>query len=221
MNHFFQPENPIMRFLSKFCDLMLLNCLFLLTCIPVVTAGAAISAMYYMVLKMHEDEEPSIAKGYFKAIKDNFKQATLIWVPLLFAFAFFAADLYIIYNVIDPSYGWLQVPVWIIIFILLSILIYSFPLLSSFECSTKQLLKNSILLSLGNIPTTIFIVAIQLGILYLCALSGELLVVTGSLALFFGCAGMAYFYALFLGRIFARCMENETENTSKKKTAAD
>lgn len=212
MNHFFQPDNPIMRFLSKFCDLMFLNCLFLLSCIPLITIGAAISAMYYMVLKMHQDEEPSIAKGYFKAMRDNFKQATLVWLPLLFCFIFFGADLYIIYNIIDPSYNWLQVPVWIIIFILISILIYAFPLLSSFECTTKQLLKNAILLSLSNIPTTIFIAAVHIAILYLCFLSNELLVVIGSLALFFGCAAMAYFFALFLGRIFARCMENEAKD---------
>lgn len=212
MNHFFQPDNPIMRFLSKFCDLMFLNCLFLLSCIPIVTTGAAISALYYMVFKMHKDEEPSIAKGYFKAFRDNFKQATLIWMPLLFLFSFFGTDLYIIYKVIDPVYNWLQVPVWIIIFILLSVLIYAFPLLSSFECSIKQLLKNAVLLSLSNIPTTIFIVSLQLLIVYFCMISGELLVVIGSLGLFFGFAGMTYFYALFLGRIFAKCMENSKNN---------
>ena len=211
MRQFFQPDNPVMRFLSKLCDLILLNFLFLLSCIPIITMGAAISALYYMVLKMHKDEEPSIVKGYCKAFKDNFRQATLLWLPLLFAFVFFGADLYIIYNIIPASYLWLQVPVWIIIFILLSILIYAFPLLSSFACSTKQLLKNAVLLSIGNMPTTIFFVVIQIAILYLCMISGELMVVFGSLALFFGCAAMAYFYALFLGRIFAKCM-NENEN---------
>lgn len=208
MSHFFQPENPIMRFLSRFCDLMFLNCLFLLSCIPIITIGAAISSLYYMVLKMHKDEEPSTAKGYVKAFRSSFRQATLIWLPLLFLFFFFGADLYIIYHVIDPIYNWLQVPVWMIIFLLLSVLVYAFPLLSSFESSIKQLLKNAILLSLSNIPTTIFIIITQVLIIYLCLISGELLVIIGSLCLFFGFAGMAYFYALFLGRIFARCMEN-------------
>ena len=88
MSHFFQPENPIMRFLSRFCDLMFLNCLFLLSCIPIITIGAAISSLYYMVLKMHKDEEPSTAKGYVKAFRSSFRQATLIWLPLLFLFSF-------------------------------------------------------------------------------------------------------------------------------------
>ena len=220
MNRFFQPDNPIMRFLSKFCDLMFLNSLFLLSCIPIITIGTAISALYYMVLKMHNDEEPSIAKGYFKAFRGKFRQVTLIWIPLLFLFFFFGTDLYIIYHVIDPKYNWLQVPVWIILFILVSILIYAFPLLSSFESSVGQLLKNSVLLSISNIPTTIFIIVIQIVIIYLCLISGELMVVIGSLALFFGCAAMAYFYALFLGRIFAKCMEN-SQNTKEKDKAAD
>ncbi len=219
MRHFFQPENPVMRLLSKAFDLMVLNILFLLSCIPVITTGAAISALYYMVLKMHKDEEPYIIKGYFRSMKDNFRQATLLWLPLLFAFFFFGTDLYIIYRVIDPSYNWLQIPVWIIIFVLVSILIYAFPMLSSFESSTKQILKNSVLLSLGNIPTTIFIVVTQILIIYLCLISNELLVLIGSVALFMGCALMAYFNGFFLERIFSRCMENE--NNDKKNEAAD
>ena len=68
MRRFFNPENPIMCFLSKLFDLILLNFLFLLSCIPVITAGAALSALYYIVLKMQHDEEPSIIKGYCKAL---------------------------------------------------------------------------------------------------------------------------------------------------------
>ena len=207
MRRFFNPDNPIMCFLSKLFDLILLNFLFLLSCIPVITAGAALSALYYIVLKMQHDEEPSIIKGYCKALKDNFKQATLIWIFLLFAFAFFGTDLYIIYHVIPASYNWLQIPVWMILFILLSLLLYAFPLLSNFASSTRQVIKNAILLSIGNIPSTIFFVAVPIIIVYLCLLSNELLVLFGSIALFFGCAGMAYFYGLFLNRIFSKCMQ--------------
>lgn len=216
MRRFFQPENPVMRLLSKAFDLMLLNFLFLISCIPVITAGAAISALYYMVLKMHRDEETYIVKGYFNAFKNNFRQATLIWIPLLFFFIFFGVDLYIIYAVIDPVYRWLQVPVWIIIFILLSVLIYAFPLLSSYESPTKLLLKNSVLLSLGNFPTTVFIAVIQMVLIRFSTSSARSLILTGSVALFIGCALLAYFYGLFFQRIFSRCMENQSEDKASE-----
>ena len=208
MKNLFHPENPIMRFLSHFYDLIVLNFLFILSCIPVFTIGAAISATYCITFKIIDGEEPYIIKGYIKAFKENFKQATLLWLPLLLGGVFFGADLFIIYFIIDSSYTFLQFPVWIFIFILVSLAIYAFPLLSCYQCDTKQLLKNAVLLSIANFPTTVFIVVLHLCILYIASSSGRSLVIVGSLALFFGCAGIIYFCSLFLLRIFQKCEEN-------------
>lgn len=215
MKNLFHPENPAMRFLSHFYDLIVLNFLFIISCIPLFTIGAAISATYSLTFKIIDGEEPYIIKGYSKAFKENFKQATLLWLPLLLAGIFFSADLFIIYFVIDSSYTFLQFPVWIFIFIIISLAIYAFPLLSYYQCGTGQLLKNAVLLSIANFPTTVFIVVLHLGILYIASTSGRNLVIAGSLALFFGCAGMIYFCSLFLLRIFKRC-EDSTDISGKK-----
>lgn len=215
MKNPFNPENPITKFLSHFYDLMVLNFFFIITSLPIFTIGASICAAYHITMKLVDGEDPYIIKGYFKAFRENFKQATLLWVPLLFAIIFFSADLYIIYNVIDKRYEFLQFPVWILIFVIVSLIIYSFPLLSSYECSTKQLLKNAVLLSLANFPTTIFIVVLHLAILYIASTSGRNLVIVGSLELFFGFAAFMYFCSLFLLRIFRKCEEN-TDISEKK-----
>lgn len=215
MKNLFHPENPIIKLLSHFYDLMMLNFLFVLSILPVFTTGAALSAAYHITFKLIDGEEPYIIKGYFKAFKENFRQATLLWIPLLFAGIFFGADLFIIYNVIDNRYGFLQIPVWIFIFIIISLVIYAFPLLSAYQCTTKQLLKNAVLLSLANFPTTVFITVLHLGILYIAFSSGRNLVIVGSLALFFGCAGIIYFCSLFLLRIFKKC-GNGTDISEKK-----
>lgn len=165
MKNLFHPENPITKFLSHFYDLMVLNFFFIITSLPVFTIGASICAAYHITLKLADGEEPYIIKGYFKAFRENFRQATLLWIPLLFAIIFFSADLFIIYNVIDKRYEFLQIPVWIFIFVIVSLIIYAFPLLSSYESSTKQLLKNAVLLSLANFPTTIFISVLHIGIM--------------------------------------------------------
>ena len=209
MNNLFNPENPIIRFLHHFFDVMLLNALFIITCIPIFTIGTAITAMYHMTLTMIDGEDPYIVKGYFRSFRENFKQATLLWIPLFLAGLFFAVDLYIIYQVIDPGYSYLQFPVWIFIFIIISLIIYAFPLLGNYQNTTKQILKNAILLSISNFPTTIFIVVLHLGIMYIASASAQSLVIVGSLALFFGFAGVAYFCSLFLAKIFHKCEENE------------
>lgn len=215
MKNLFNPENPVIKFLSHFYDLMVLNFFFIITSLPVFTIGASVCAAYHITLKLVEGEDPYIIKTYFKSFRENFKQATLLWIPILFAIAFFSADLFIIYNVIDKKYDFLQFPVWIIIFVIVSLMIYAFPLLSSYECSTKQLLKNAVLLSLANVPTTVFIVVLHLGVLYIASTSGRNLVIVGSLALFFGFSAFMYFCSLFLLRIFKKCEEN-TDISEKK-----
>ena len=63
---------------------MLLNILFLVCSLPIFTIGASFTAMYYVTLKLAENEEGYIARGFLKSFKQNFKQATIIWLILLF-----------------------------------------------------------------------------------------------------------------------------------------
>ena len=65
MSSFFNMDSPIMRFLSRLCDLMILNILCLICCIPIVTIGASITALYSVTLKMVKGEDSYIAKGFF------------------------------------------------------------------------------------------------------------------------------------------------------------
>ena len=63
---FFNLDSPVMQALGKMADLMWLNILTLICCIPVVTAGASLTAMHYMALKIVRNEECYITKGFFK-----------------------------------------------------------------------------------------------------------------------------------------------------------
>ena len=80
MNGLFNLDSPIMRFLSKVCDLMILNVMCIICCLPIVTAGASITALYTITMKMVRGEESYIFKGFLKAFKENFKQSTIIWL---------------------------------------------------------------------------------------------------------------------------------------------
>lgn len=213
MNKFFQPENPVIRFLSTFCDLLFTNALFIICSLPIFTIGASLTAMYNIIFRLQDREDSYIYKMFFEAFKSNFKQATLIWVPFLFLSAFFGADLYIIYKVIDPQYSWMQFPVWFLLVILISIQMYVYPLISRFENDMKQTLVNAVLLAIGNFPTTIFFTFIPIAIVYYAAQTGRRMVTVGSIFLFFGFAAIAYVYAIFLKRIFEKAMPDEGEDT--------
>ena len=81
-----------MVILSKVADLMWLNLLTIMMCIPVITAGAALTAKDYMCYKILKNEEAGITKGFFHSFKQNFKQATAIWLMMLVVLVFVAVD---------------------------------------------------------------------------------------------------------------------------------
>ena len=43
--------NPITDFINTLCNFVVLNLVFLITCLPVITIGAALSSLYYVTLK--------------------------------------------------------------------------------------------------------------------------------------------------------------------------
>jgi len=87
-----------MQGLGKVADLMILNILAMICCIPIFTTGAALTALHYMSLKIVRGEECYIVKGFFKSFKQNFKQATVIWLILLVAIFILVGDFYIMQN---------------------------------------------------------------------------------------------------------------------------
>ena len=83
MGRIFDMNNKFFSFMSKVADLCILNIICVVCCIPVITAGASITAMYYVTLKMVRNEEAYIVRSFFKSFKQNFKQATIINLIML------------------------------------------------------------------------------------------------------------------------------------------
>lgn len=84
MPGFLHPESDFMEKLHGFTDLMILNLLFILTSIPVVTLGASMSALYSVALDLAKKEEGPIIRSYFSAFFRHFKKGSLLVLPLFF-----------------------------------------------------------------------------------------------------------------------------------------
>lgn len=162
MGKLFSLDSPVMQFLSKMADLMILNLLTIVCCIPVITGGAAITALYYMTLKIAKGEETYIVKGYFKSFKENFRQATLIWLIVLVISAVLIGDL-LIFNFTDMASKKVLYVLVIAVAIVASItMMYVFPILSRFENTIKNTIKNAFLMSIMNLPRTVLILFFNL-----------------------------------------------------------
>ena len=76
-------RNPIIKALERFGDLFILNLTFILSCIPVITIGASVTALFTMTNKMVRNEDGTMWKGFWKAFGQNFKVGTKVWAVIL------------------------------------------------------------------------------------------------------------------------------------------
>ena len=158
MGRFFSLDSPVMNFLGRVADLVWLNILYIICCIPIVTIGASTSALYYVTMKMVADEEGYITKSFFKSFKENFKQATVIWLIILLAGTIFFMD----FRILNAMEGTLDKVVYVLIcavaILFLFMTIYIFPLLAKFENTIKNSLKNALLISIRHLPMTVLLI---------------------------------------------------------------
>ena len=161
MNRFFNMDNKFFVFMGRVADLILLNILCILCCIPIVTAGASITALYYVTLKMARDEESYIIRSFFRSFKQNFKQATIINVIMLLTGAVLFIDLRIAKGGSGMLYKGLFTIFIAFAIIYALILLYIYPILAKFFNSIKNTFVNSFLMAIRHLPQTALMLVIS------------------------------------------------------------
>ncbi len=151
-----QPDNRFFQFMSRLGDLIVLNVIFVISCIPLFTIGAALSALHTMIDKMSRGHESYIIRGYIQYLKENFKNSTIIWIVYLPIEAFLIiGGIYLAKY--GSSNGILYIPYIFVTMILLFSFLYSFALQAIFVNTFGQILKNSLLTALRHLPYTLFL----------------------------------------------------------------
>ncbi len=236
MGKIFDLDSPLVRFLNKVADLLWLNILTILCCIPIITAGAAFTALHYCCLKLVRGEEGYITKDFFKSFKLNFKQSTIIWLIVLLTGAILAFDFYIIspHIVVNMQNGNIEeavvevvgntenssmngiVRIGLLIATVLYLFTVSFvfPLQSHFYNPIRHTFRNAFMMSITVLPKTVLIVVI--GALPLILTYAAIMLETGALmglAVLFWFSVPAYLSALLYNKTFKK-YEPEEENTA-------
>lgn len=201
MFSFLSPDSKFMIFINRFADLVILNLLFVVTCLPIFTAGAATAAVYTLCFRMVRNREGGIARAYFRAFGENFRQGTALW--LLFLFVCVPGVLY--FDALYTMTGILRYGFALCLLILLLALFvaaYAFPWISQFRNRIPDVLRNSLILSLTHLPRTVCLCAINLLPWVLLAVRPDLFLKVSFLffALYFSAA--AYMNSALLWKIF-------------------
>jgi len=207
MKRFFDVESPLMSGLNKMADMMILNLITIICCVPVITIGAALTALHYVSLKMVRNEETYIVKGYFKSFKQNFIQSTIIWLLQLLLLGLMIVDFTIV------NHSGMEFPFWVsmglvaLCLLVYALLIHVFPLQARFENKIAVTIKNSILVGLMIFPKTLLEVivwAVPIGIIYYLEQALPLIIL-------FGFSLPAYVCAMLYSNTFKK-FEPEVEN---------
>ncbi|TCL61180.1 putative membrane protein YesL [Kineothrix alysoides] len=143
---FFSVDSSLYRFLSRFLDVMKLNFLWILFSLPILTAGASTAAAMSVALKMADDEEGYIGRGFVKAFKENWKQGTLLGIITVIAFYAVYLDFELVRTSEDGSVLLLIIGI-VSVFVAIMALSYSFPLIARYENTLSGTIQNSLHIS--------------------------------------------------------------------------
>lgn len=202
-------DSPFMSVLNKIADLIYLNLLTAICCIPIFTIGASMTALHYVLLKMVKNEEGYITKSFFKSFKENFKEATLIWLILFLAICVLLGD-FVIFRYSQINFpGWLQAVLIAVAILILFATMHLFPLLARFENNIINTYKNSLFMGILNLPKTV--------IMMVCWAIPPVIIIfipqILPIAFLLGISGPAFLNALLYKKSFQR-FEPEEEKAS-------
>lgn len=197
-------DSTPLGFLSSFCDLILLNLFFLLSCLPVVTIGAAVSGMYYVNLKSLRGEGGGVWAAYWKGFRGSFRQATLTWLAFLGICAVLAVDFWVLPVMLPGFYAVPRIMVGIVFLAACAVSLYLFPVLARYTCTAKQAVKNAARMALGHFPCTVLLLLIHGLFPALCALSEVFFLYAACAFLICGFSLLNLLSCHLLNRIFVR-----------------
>jgi uncharacterized membrane protein YesL len=154
-------NNRLFSNLNTIVDLFLLNLLWVIASLPLITFFPATAAMFGVVRKrILKKESEGIFKSFFKMFKENSKPSFIISI----LWSVFAVFLFFDYVYIHPETSVFQLilyVVWVIGLVLFSaISIYIFPIMVHFDLSWKIVIRNAFFFSLMNPVITILILIV-------------------------------------------------------------
>ena len=206
---FFSLDSPIIRFLGWIADLILLNLMWILYSLPIITMGASTAALYTVAYQINTDSCSNLFKTFHKAFRENFKKATPIFF-LLLATAVALAFLELQFLPIAAKTSVLFYVAYLIPFVLfLMSASMVFPLIARFENTIFGTLRNAFLIAVGHFPTALLMTLIHLIPVILLFISPVILFATGIAWIFAGASFTACLNSLLAGRVLKKFLPQE------------
>lgn len=207
MDKLFDQNNVFYRLMSLLYDLVVLNVLTIVFCIPIFTAGSALTALHHCLWRIVRDEDEPLVRMYVKAFKDNFRQVTPVWLVVLAIAGVGVADFYFIVHIaqIAPTMTSIRLPLLAVLAIVTTIVVsvtqYYMIFVSRYDNTNRNHLKNAALSAMGFFPYTVAMLAILAGTVIAAA---SFYLVSAGFIMLLGLSLPQYCCALLYVKIFGR-----------------
>ncbi len=151
MGNIFRWDSPFAQKIAMVGNLVILNILWIICSLPIITMGAATTAMYYTVFQYQTNDEDEVFRPFFRAFGKNFLQSTLLWLPILAVGALMTFNVRYLF-----AYGGSNL-LWIVIFIVSIIYLMLqpqlLPQIARFETKLGTVIQNAALLTILHMPS--------------------------------------------------------------------
>lgn len=212
MRKLFQYDSPLITWINRMGRIVILNLLWTITSIPVLTIGASTAAMYRIAIALAEkSEDLRIFKDYFSAFRTNLKQGTLVMLILLVPIALVILNLLMLFSGRLGTSLFTYFVCFIPVPPLLFILAYVFGYIALFEDKPMRTIINCAVISIANLPKTIAMVVLNLLPIVLCLFATELFLRLLFVWLLFAFALIAYLNSKLLLKAFRPYLDKAEE----------
>ena len=200
----FDTDNFLMRFCEKVLDIVTVNLLFVVSCLPIVTIGVAKISLYQTIFEVKRSRRIPVFKIYIRAFKQNLKLGFQLGLLELGIFLISVVDLSLFWSQTSVAFQLIKAICLGILIFLTLVMLASYPIAARYELTWKEVLQKGLLLVSFNFVWFFLMLAIILLIIMLLYLSGFTLVLGGSAFLLFGFGLLAFCQAGLMEKLFAK-----------------
>ena len=219
MNNIFNLNSPVMQFLGKVFDLMILNLLWLICCIPIITIGPATTAMYYVAMKIADDEYSEVLRPFFHSFKQNFFQGIILELIFIVSGLLLFFD-YRFCLLFDGTTEKIMIGAFIFFGVVYLVLVsYTYPLLSQYANTIGGTIKNALVLAMSKVITALEISLLNLAPILSLFLFPEVIGWIVPLLIFLAPAFIALLNSMLFKKVLANFIKMQNSLAEKEAEA--
>lgn len=208
--------SKLQRGLETFGTIFLVNILFILFSIPIVTVGASLTAMYTVMLRIVRKEDSVTGRGFVNAFRENFKKATVIWLMVIAVCVVIYGELVYVTNFTGPIVQFYSILAMAEVVLLIITLPFLFPLVARYDNTVWNTIKNAFLLSVSNLGAWLKVALAWFAPIALSAYYPVLFFSTWYLWIIIGFGLIGFGTSHTINRVFKRAMEQQEKNRSQQ-----